>query len=170
MWLRDATNEPQPPRTSELEGQELGRWVAERIRRSAKKLITQGEAIEPTTEAEQLHDLRKRAKTLRYMVECFASLLVDDARKSFVKRLKALQDNLGEIQDAAVHAEELQRTLERLGKDGVQKTTLAAGRLLTDSLDARQRSARAAFDDEFNAFNSRPTKRLLDEALSELES
>ena len=51
------------------------------------------------------HELRKDAKRLRYLLECFGGLSAPTARKAFVQRLKALQDNLGEHQDAEVHVD-----------------------------------------------------------------
>ncbi|TPW12886.1 MAG: hypothetical protein FD127_2366, partial [Acidimicrobiaceae bacterium] len=74
----------------------LGVLVARRIERAQATLVDRGRLIDPGTVAEQLHDLRKDAKTLRYLLECFRSLLPDDARTDVVRRLKSLQDNLGE--------------------------------------------------------------------------
>lgn len=61
----------------------------------------------PPGPAEELHELRKDAKKLRYLLECFGSLYSPRPRKEFVQRLKALQDNLGEHQDTEVHVGEL---------------------------------------------------------------
>ena len=58
--------------------------------------------------------MRKDAKKLRYLLECFGGLLAGGERKAFVKRLKALQDNLGEHQDAEVHADKLRTVADEL--------------------------------------------------------
>ena len=81
----------------------LGRLVGKRIARAHGVLIDNGRLIGPDTPAEHFHDLRKDAKKLRYLLECFGGMLPDKPRKQYVKRLKALQDNLGEHQDAEVH-------------------------------------------------------------------
>ncbi len=78
-----------------------------RIEKAEQRLIDHGRAITPDTPAEDVHEVRKDAKRLRYLLECFGSLLPTTERKAFVKRLKALQDNLGEHQDAEVHADML---------------------------------------------------------------
>ena len=54
-----------------------------------------------TRPAERLHDLRKRCKELRYLLEFFASLFDPQAHQRAVKDLKGLQDCLGEFQDRA---------------------------------------------------------------------
>ena len=78
------------------------------------RLLEHGRAITPTTPAEDVHELRKDAKKLRYLLECFGGLLPASARKAFVKRLKALQDNLGEHQDAEVHVAQLRQAVAEL--------------------------------------------------------
>lgn len=65
-----------------------------------KRVSKRGEAIEPDSPAEALHDLRKRAKELRYLLEFFGGLYDRSVHKEFVTELKRLQDNLGEFQDA----------------------------------------------------------------------
>ena len=52
-----------------------GRWFAKRIARAQANLVDHGRLIGPDTPAEQVHDLRKDAKKLRYLLECFGSLL-----------------------------------------------------------------------------------------------
>jgi len=53
---------------------------------------------------EARHALRKALKTLRYGVEFFAPLYPGKAVKPFLKRLKALQDVFGDLNDAAMAA------------------------------------------------------------------
>jgi inorganic triphosphatase YgiF len=65
--------------------------------KKAKKL---GDRVE-TLDEEARHDLRKRLKKLRYAVEFFASLYSAKRLKPFLKRLKALQDDFGALQDVA---------------------------------------------------------------------
>ena len=53
-------------------------------------------------DAEERHELRIRLKRFRYAVDFFASLYPKRAVKKYLKRLSALQDVLGAMNDAAV--------------------------------------------------------------------
>ena len=99
-WLTD-------PDVAPADDRRLGPFVAERIAKAQRKVLTDGRAITPASPAERLHDLRKDTKKLRYLLECFGSLFPTKGRKAFVAQLKALQDNLGEHQDAEVHLAQL---------------------------------------------------------------
>ena len=50
----------------------------------------------------EMHELRLRAKKLRYAVDFFLSLYRNKRARRFVKALGALQDRLGSLQDAVV--------------------------------------------------------------------
>ena len=145
----------------------LGLVVAKRIGRAHATLLERGRLIGPDTPAEQVHDLRKDAKKLRYLLECFGSLLPEGPRKQYVKRLKALQDNLGEHQDAAVHVEMLQDLVRQLGETGAAVDTprfemmVAIGRL-TERLDQQRLAARAEFAERFADYDTPKTQHALD--------
>ena len=83
-------------------GEPIGALMAKRIRRAHRRLVHAGRAITPDTPAAEVHELRKDAKKLRYLLECFGGLYEPGPRKRFVARLKALQDLLGTHQDADV--------------------------------------------------------------------
>ncbi len=86
-----------------------------------------GRTITPSTPAETVHELRKDAKKLRYLIECFGGLYDKSARTAFVGRLKALQDTLGEHQDAEVHAHAL-RTIADDRRQAVERRHAAGDR------------------------------------------
>jgi triphosphatase len=65
-------------------------------RKAAKRL-------DETSSPEAFHDVRKRGKRLRYTLEFFSDVYGRPVQK-LVKPLKALQDDLGDHQDAAVAA------------------------------------------------------------------
>ena len=109
-WLTGPLPEVLPDRALDP----LGPYVAKRIRRAQATLLDEGRAITAESPDERLHDLRKDAKKLRYLLECFGALLDPGPRAKLVKRLKALQENLGEHQDAAVHAAELRTVAHHL--------------------------------------------------------
>ncbi|MGB8860108.1 MAG: CHAD domain-containing protein [Ilumatobacteraceae bacterium] len=143
----------------------LGPLVVECIERAHATLVEHGRLISDASPAEQLHDLRKDAKKLRYLVECFGGLLPSAPRKKFVRRLKRLQDNLGAHQDAEVHAVELVQLARGLRKREATAATSAAFAQLLELLDHRRESARAEFGARFAAFDSDDTSALLDRVL-----
>jgi CHAD domain-containing protein len=146
-------------------GRPLGRLVAKRIDRAHGVLIERGRLIGPDTPAEQVHDLRKDAKKLRYLLECFGSLLPDQPRKRYVKRLKALQDNLGEHQDAEVHVSMLRAIGRELHEAGSSPDTMVAIGQLTERLDQQRLAARAEYAERFADYDTPATQRALDAVL-----
>ena len=66
------------------------------------KATKRGRAVRPDAEAAELHPLRKSLKKLRYSVEFLESIYDPKRTKRFLRRLKKLQDALGEINDAAM--------------------------------------------------------------------
>ncbi|MCU1367757.1 MAG: hypothetical protein JWN39_3396 [Ilumatobacteraceae bacterium] len=146
----------------------LGSVVRQRIIHAQSTLIDLGRLIEPETPAEQVHGLRKDAKRLRYLLECFASILADGPRKKFVKRLKALQDNLGTHQDAEVHVALLREIAGELGASAHAETLDALGQL-TDRLEEIRLTARAKFASRFATYDTETTMTLFDEMLEGLD-
>jgi CHAD domain-containing protein len=146
----------------------LGDVVAKCIRRAQAELLAQGRLIGPGTPAEQVHDLRKDAKKLRYLFECFGGLLPEGPRKTFVRRLKALQDNLGEHQDAQVHVAELRTISHHLHERGAPADTMLAIGQLAERLDQQRAAARAEFTERFEAYDTKETGRAFDAAIAEL--
>jgi CHAD domain-containing protein len=147
------------------EGRPLATVVTKRIARAQANLVKRGRLIRPDTPGEQVHDLRKDAKKLRYLIECFGSLLPDAPRKTFVRRLKALQDNLGEHQDAEVHIGELRAISRELHQSGASSDTMLAIGQLTERLDQRRIATRAEFAERFAEYDTKPTQSALDTTL-----
>lgn len=142
----------------------IGVVVHHRILKAQRRLSERGTTITPATAPGHVHDLRKDAKQLRYLVECFGGLLERSARRSFVKRLKTLQDNLGEHQDAAVHATQLRRIVDELPDNAPRTTFVALGQLI-EQLDRHRQSSRDAFAERFTRYDKRSTRRELASAL-----
>jgi CHAD domain-containing protein len=80
--------------------------------------------VDPTDA--ELHEIRKRAKRARYAAELAAGALHEDA-EPLAHRLAALQDVLGELQDAVV-ADDRLTTLVREDRLSAQ-AAFAAGKL-----------------------------------------
>ena len=76
--------------------------AADRIRKVYRRMVRDGDRIDDDSPDEDLHELRKRGKELRYLLELFGSLFPDDVVKPTVKALKDLQDVLGHFQDRSV--------------------------------------------------------------------
>ncbi len=113
-----------------------------RIWKAYKRLREAGDAIEDHHEIERLHELRIDAKRLRYALEAFGSLFPDGSIKLLTKKLKALQDNLGDLQDLAVHQGLVAEHAEQLpASEGYRKALLAAGRMVAhlDALAVQER-------------------------------
>lgn len=157
-WLR----KPVPARSlarSPDSTRPLGEVVGERIERAHLTLLENGRLITDESPAAQLHDLRRDAKRLRYLLECFSGVLPTKATKQFVRRLKALQDNLGAHQDAEMHALQLMMLLQQHAADDLAQETTAAATLLVQHLQQRTAAARREFSTRFEEYDS-PTSQL----------
>jgi CHAD domain-containing protein len=138
----------------------IGGLAAGRIDRVYRQMIKMGKPIDASSPPTALHDLRKKGKELRYLLEFFSPLFPAKVTKPMVKRLKALQDTLGRFQDREVQA----KTLRELGADlagrpGGADTLMAIG-VLVERLEDHQRAARAEFEERFAAFSA-PEQRAL---------
>ena len=126
--------------------------AADRIRRVYRRMVRDGEAIDDDSPAEALHDLRKRGKELRYLLELFGSLFEPKVVKPMVKTLKDLQDVLGRFQDGAVESDMLRDLRDELAAEpGGPAALIALGPAL-DALVAGQQDAREQFADRFAPF------------------
>ncbi len=145
----------------------IGGVVAARLAKAQEQLVGKGRAIDAESPAESLHELRKDAKKLRYLLECFGGLLPTGPRKTFVQRLKALQDNLGEHQDTEVHTAQLRALSEELhGEPGMTAEVLVAMGRLTEVFDQRRKEARGVFAERFAAYDTDQTAQALAKLLS----
>ena len=121
--------------------------------RSFRRIAAQGSAITPLSAPEALHDLRKRCKELRYLLEFFARLHDPEAYRKVVGDLKALQDCLGEFQDSEVQREELHALADAMLADrAAPAATLLAMGEIAAGLVLSQGEARAAFARRFSRF------------------
>jgi CHAD domain-containing protein len=139
-------------------GQEAAELAAERIRRAHRKVMRQGSAITASSPPENLHDLRKRCKELRYLLESFASLLDPATFRRAVKELKGLQDCLGEFQDCEVQQHEIRMfAAQMMTESDMPATALLAMGELAGQVGQQERSARASFAGRFREFASAGT-------------
>jgi CHAD domain-containing protein len=135
------------------------RLAAARIARAHRRVIRDGSAISATSPPESLHDLRKRCKELRYLLEFFASLYDPAEHWRAVRELKALQDCLGEFQDTQVQREEIRAFAAQMMEErAAPAATLLAMGEIAAGLAARQRQARIEFAGRFRDFASEPSQ------------
>jgi CHAD domain-containing protein len=137
----------------------VARLAAARIARAHRRVIRDGSAISPASPPESLHDLRKRCKELRYLLEFFASLYDPAEHWQAVRELKALQDCLGEFQDTQVQREEIRAFAAQMMEErAAPAATLLAMGEIAAGLAARQRQARVEFAGRFRDFASKPSQ------------
>ena len=133
----------------------------QRIRVLTKRVRREGRTIRPDSPPEDLHELRKSCKKLRYLMEFFQSLYPVDRIRAPIALMKTLLDNLGGFQDLAVQAAHLRDLAQEMrDKDQAETATLLAMGALIGNLLARQQRLREGFDQVFGEFRSKENKRV----------
>ena len=152
-----------------------GALATERTGRAVRQLTRRGAAITAQSPAESLHDLRKRGKELRYLLEFFAPIYDRGAYRTVLADMKKLQDCLGEFQDSQVQREEITTLAQQMLADsadrvgsasrasGADRAALVATLLAMGEINARlsvnQQRARAEFGSRFAQFAGPATQR-----------
>jgi CHAD domain-containing protein len=160
-WRAFLTEAPAGPLLAQSAERRAREVASERIWRVYRRMVKRGRAIDDDSPAEALHDLRIRAKKLRYLLEFFRSLYPEQAIGRLVADLKRLQDNLGDLNDYQVQSQSLQRFGAEMAAEGSAPlpTQLAMGRLL-ERLEAGQDEERSRFAKRFDRFTSRENRRI----------
>jgi CHAD domain-containing protein len=142
----------------------IGEVAGKRIRKVYKKIVIMGRAIERDSPAENYHELRKKGKELRYLLELFGTRLFDEeAVGPFVKSLKALQDLLGRHQDREVQIAMLRDSVEEVATlPGGGPACMAMGALV-ERLRADEQAARDEFAESFAQLASKRQRALVRE-------
>jgi CHAD domain-containing protein len=142
----------------------VAQLAAARISTAQRRALQAGQLINAASPAESLHELRKRCKELRYLIEIFGSLHDPAQRWQAVRELKALQDCLGAFQDAEVQRAEIRAFASQLLADrSVPAETLLAMGEIAAGLAVAQREARREFDGRFADFASAASQARLTE-------
>lgn len=156
-----------PPRRNRLAGAPVVEAAPDLVRHAYRRARKVGDRLSPDSAAEDYHRLRKRCKRLRYLVE-FVEEIYDGPARKLVKRLKPLQDVLGELQDAEVARDRLRSLATEPGEPELSQSAAFA----TGGVAARQAAAATELRDEFPAAYSRikgkPWKRL-DKAMQKMQ-
>jgi CHAD domain-containing protein len=134
--------------------------VVERLDRAHRRVLRRGSRITDTSPAEDLHDLRKRTKELRYLLETFPPTTDPADSRVAIKELKALQDVLGTFQDTEAQCEALYAlATDMMSADGASARTIFAMGEIAARLQEQQDSARAQFAATFERFSRRSPQR-----------
>jgi len=129
--------------------------VGKRIRRVHRRMVRMGTMITIDSPPEEFHELRKKGKELRYLLELFAMpLFPADVVRPMVHVLKGLQDVLGRHQDREVQMAMLRRLGDHvLARPGGVAALIATGALV-ERLEADAHDARKQFAASFEEFAS----------------
>ena len=145
----------------------IGELSGARIRKVYRHMVRMGSAINSNTPAEEYHELRKKGKELRYLLELFGlALFPGDVVKPMIKTLKALQDVLGRHQDREVQVATLRALGEEVSSRPGGPDALMAMGVLIERLGADEQAARDEFSDVFADFADKPQRRLVKETFT----
>ena len=156
-YLRKYIEQPVTERTTLSHAKEpIVEVSAHRIWRVFRRVIKEGKAINKKSPNEELHELRKTCKKLRYLLEFCRSLHPKKDINRLIKALKQLQDNLGEFQDFSVQIDALHHFSEQMIEEKrADEKSLAAMDKLIGILDERQHETRKIFHQRFKNFSAK---------------
>jgi CHAD domain-containing protein len=155
-WPDELTASDEPGPDAEVPVVRVG---GDRLRSAWRQVRRRGNAVTDASPPDALHDLRKRCKELRYLLEHLSSLYEKSAHREIVGELRQLQNNLGEYQDAENQRRLiLQYAEELVAQNAPAKTLVGMGRL-DHYFEHRQAVARTQFADHWTRFDSKHTRR-----------
>ena len=125
-------------------------------------MLKMGQAIGDDSPPAALHDLRKKGKELRYLLELFGGLWSPDHVKPLVAALKGLQEVLGHFQDDEIQVAELRRLGPAVATTPGGTDSLIALGFVIEGLTVRQMQARQDFARRFAEFARPATRRVVE--------
>ncbi|HTX11040.1 MAG TPA: CHAD domain-containing protein [Solirubrobacteraceae bacterium] len=140
----------------------IGDVAGERIRRVYRRMVRMGDAIDESSPAQDYHELRKKGKELRYLLELFGSALYPgEVVKPMIRTLKGLQDVLGRHQDREVQVSLLRSLAPEVARcEGGEAGLLAVGALIA-RLAEDEAAARDEFAGRFEEFAAKDQRQLV---------
>lgn len=162
--IRDWANalSPQTPvdERAEYALSPIGIVATRRIRRTVRQTFREARRVDRRSSADQLHELRKSSKKLRYVMELFQSLYPDKLLRQPLAETRRLQDVLGRYQDLQVQRSALAGFAEELATDGaVERATLLAMGALDSHLHQQQLRTREEVVPAIDRFIAPKTQR-----------
>ena len=140
----------------------VGELAAGRITAVYRSMVKMGSAIDATSPPQALHDLRKRGKELRYLLELFGGMWPAGRVKPLVGALKGLQDVLGHFQDDEIQVGKLRALGPELAAAPGGTDSLIALGFVLDGLGTSQRQAREMFSARFARFSGPDTRKVME--------
>jgi CHAD domain-containing protein len=145
-------------------GRPIAALAAERIVKVYRRMVKMGRAIDDSSPPSDYHELRKKGKELRYLLELFgAPLYPADVVKPMIRTLKALQDVLGRHQDREVQVAMLLALRDDVAALPGGAAALMATGVLVTRLGEDARAARAEFAGTFKEFAGKQQRHLVQE-------
>ncbi|MDX2505327.1 MAG: CHAD domain-containing protein [Gammaproteobacteria bacterium] len=145
---------PVPVHTTLLNAPKPVKEVSDqRIWKMYRRVMKEGQAITLTSPDEELHELRKTCKKLRYLIEFFQSLYDSKQMAHLIETLKKLQDNLGDFNDLHVQMGKICELRECMKMQGpVSEETDNVIAKLNEKLNSLQSEKRKEFSGKFRQF------------------
>ena len=135
-----------------------------RIRTVYRTMVGMGSAIDAASPPEEYHELRKKGKELRYLLELFGTPLYPaEVTKPFVKALKGLQDVLGRHQDREVQAATLRSLQDDVARGPGGVPALVAIGAVIQRLAQDEQAIRSQFSAHLAPFAAPDQRRLVKE-------
>jgi inorganic triphosphatase YgiF len=145
-WINDAPWEGR----AETTGSSLTPFAAAALDGLHARALKQAHHID-WSHAERRHRLRIRMKRLRYACDFFAPSFPGAVARPYVKRLGALQDILGDLNDIAV----ARRLLAELAPRGGDRKIAAAATHVRQTLAERERTLVTSLEPAWTSFEKR---------------
>jgi CHAD domain-containing protein len=157
IFLRNYSNRPTAKRTL-LGNAKVPITVNcdKRIWRVLKRVIKTGDNITKHSTDEELHDMRKKCKNLRYLLEFCRNAYLEKDVTRLIHELKQLQDSLGEYHDYSVEiiaTQDLTRQM-RIGHN-INENAEQAINCLIDNIQQKQHKARKKYKKAFAKLSSK---------------
>jgi CHAD domain-containing protein len=162
-WRRFLDRLPEADETERPDAaRPIGDVAGERIRKVYRRMVRMGDAIDESSPAQDYHELRKKGKELRYLLELFgAALYPAEVVKPMIRTLKGLQDVLGRHQDREVQVALLRSLAPEVARrDRGEAALLAVGALIA-RLAEDEAAARSEFAESFEEFAAKDQRRLV---------
>ena len=138
----------------------IGKVAQKRLAKLAGRVLEDGHGLLANEDDERLHELRIDCKKLRYVLEFTSDLFPAPAVAPATRRLRKLQNVLGDFHDLQVQQESLESYAEHFQDDAQQAIAH-----LINVLETEKQARKAAFAKQFRAFAAsldekrRPWKR-----------
>ena len=145
-WVND---EPWKRRAEDTEGS-LGVFASAALERLHGRALRDAEGID-WADADRRHRLRIRMKRLRYACDFFAACFAGAAARPYIKRLAALQDILGDLNDIAV----ARGLLAQIAPRGSAREVASAAAHVRHALAVRERMLVISLQEAWAAFEKR---------------